>query len=79
MKDRLLEMTTLVQQKTEEVAQLKQKFAEQKEMLKTITQQFEGNSKMMKQEMKTLQQTVSVHIKSCWFLYLINFSDQRIE
>lgn len=54
----LLQMKSAVQEKTAEVIHLKEKFAEQSEMLKHARNENEENKRNMQQEINNLQHTV---------------------
>lgn len=57
MKTKLLEMKSVVQAKTTEVAQLREKFTEQSAILNAATNEFETNKQRMQQEINELQKT----------------------
>lgn len=58
MKERLLEMKAVVQQKTVEVAQLREQFAAQGDMLDATTRKFDENKHKMQKEIEQLHKTV---------------------
>lgn len=67
IKGKLMEMNTMVQQKTAEVAQLREQFSEQREILNAATNEFEHNKQKMQQEINDLQQTVRIISKVALF------------
>lgn len=67
MKRKLLEMNAVVQQKTAEVAQLRENFSEQNEILNAAANEFEVNKQRMQQEMNELQRTVRVVLNVALF------------
>lgn len=58
VKEKLIAMQTIVQQKTTEVAQLREQFAEQSQTLHRVTRDYEENNRRMRDEVDKSKQTV---------------------